>query len=130
MQSRKTAAIAGVVVLIAAIVVFIVLQGGSGSDSGPSSKTFDFQLANGKPVADTQDVSATQGDHVTVTLKTDVPAELHVHGYEKSTDVDPGKTGSVSFVADATGEFEIEAHHLAHGDEGPGEELATLEVNP
>jgi hypothetical protein len=130
MQSRKTAAIAGVVVLIAAVVVFIVLQSGSDSDSGPASKTFDFELANGKPVGNMQDISATQGDHLTVTLKTDVPAELHVHGYEKSTDVAAGKTGSVSFTADATGEFEVEAHHLVHGDEGPGEELATLQVNP
>lgn len=130
MQSRKTAAVLAVVVLVAAVVVFIVLQGGSDSNGGPSKETFDFRLANGKVAGGSQEVSATQGDHLTVTLDTDVPAELHVHGYEVSKDIDAGKTGSVSFVADATGEFEIEAHHLVHGEEGPGEELATLQVNP
>ena len=130
MQSRKVVALLGVVVLIAAVVVFIVLQGGSDSDSGPTNRTFDFRLANDKVVGGPQDVSATQGDHLTVTLDTDVPAELHIHGYELSKDIDAGKTGSISFMADATGEFEVEAHHLVHGDEGPGEELATLQVNP
>lgn len=130
MQSRKTAAIAGVVVLVAAIVVFIVLQGGSDTGGGPANESFDFRVANGKAVGGAQDVSATQGDHLTVTLHTDVPAELHIHGYELSKDIDAGKSGSISFTADATGEFEVEAHHLVHGEEGPGEELATLQVNP
>ena len=130
MQSRKVAALLGVVVLIAAVVVFIVLQSGSDSDSGPTNRTFDFRLANDEVMGGSQDVSATQGDHLTMTLDTDVPAELHIHGYELSKDVGAGKTGSISFTADATGEFEVEAHHLVHGDEGPGEELATLQVNP
>jgi hypothetical protein len=130
MQSRKTAALLGAVVLIATVAVFIVLQSGGDSGGGPANRTFDLQLANGKPVGGAQDISAAEGDHVTVTLRTDVPAELHVHGYEKSTDVDAGKTGSVSFTADATGEFEVEAHPLVHGEEGAGEELATLQVNP
>jgi hypothetical protein len=130
MQSRKVAAVLAVVVLIAAIVGFVVLQSGSDSDGGPSNRTFDFQPANGKAVGGAQDVSATDGDHLTVTLKTDEPAELHVHGYELSKDIDAGKSGSISFTADATGEFDVEAHHLVHGEEGPGLELATLQVNP
>ena len=130
MQSRKTAAVLAVVVLIAAVVAFIVLQSGGDSTGGPSNQTFDFRLANGKPVGGAQDISATQGDHLTMTLETDVPAELHIHGYELSKDIDAGKAGSISFSADATGEFEVEAHHLVHGEEGPGAELATLRVNP
>jgi hypothetical protein len=130
MQSRKTAAVAAVAVLIAAIVVFVVLQGGSDSGGGSSNRTFAFDLANGKAVGGSKDISATQGDHLTVTLRTDVPAELHIHGYELAKDVDAGKTGSISFTADATGEFEVEAHHLVHGEEAPGVELAQLAVNP
>jgi hypothetical protein len=130
MQSRKIAALLGLAVLIAAIVVFVVLQSGSDSGGGPTDKSFDFRLANGDVVGGSKDISATQGDHLTVTLHTDVPAELHVHGYELSKDVDAGKTGSISFDADATGEFEVEGHHLVHGEEGPGVELATLQVNP
>ena len=47
-----------------------------------------------------------------MTLETDVPAELHVHGYELSKDVKGGGQGSIAFTADPTGEFEVEAHPL------------------
>jgi hypothetical protein len=130
MQSRKVAAALGVVALVVAIVLFVVLQGGSGSSGGPSDRAFSFRLANGQAVGGSQDISATQGDHLSVTLHTDVAAELHIHGYELAKDVDAGGTGSISFTADATGEFEIEAHHLVHGEEGPGVGLAQLTVNP
>jgi hypothetical protein len=130
MQSRRIAAVLAVVVVIAAVVVFIVLQNDSDSDGGPSDRTLSFQLQHGHAVGGSEDVTATQGDHLTVSLKTDVPAELHIHGYELSKDVDAGGTGSISFTADATGEFEIEAHHLVHGEEGEGIELAQLQVNP
>ncbi|HEY7151971.1 MAG TPA: hypothetical protein VH391_09845 [Solirubrobacterales bacterium] len=130
MQSRKIAVGAAVGALVVAVVLFIVLSGGSGSDDGEKSQTFAFQLADGRAVGGEQEVSATQGDDLTVTLRTDVPAELHVHGYEKSTDVKAGGQGSVAFTADITGEFEVEAHRLVHGEEGPGISLATLTVNP
>jgi hypothetical protein len=130
MQSRKVAGGVALGALVVAVVLFIVLSGGSDSDNGGQNRTFDFQLAHGKAVGGAQDVSATQGDHLTVTLKTDVPAELHIHGYELSKDVDAGGQGTIAFTADATGEFEVEAHHLVHGEEGPGIALATLSVNP
>jgi hypothetical protein len=130
MQSRRVAAVLAVAALIAAVVVFIVLQGDSGSGGSPSDRAFKFQFANGKAVGGSHDVTANQGDHLTVTLHTDVPAELHVHGYELAKDVGAGGTGSISFTADATGEFEIEAHHLVHGEEQTGVELAQLQVNP
>jgi hypothetical protein len=130
MQSRKVAGGVALGALVVAVVLFIVLSGGSDSDNGGQDRTFAFELANGQAVGGAQNVSATQDDHVTVTLKTDVPAELHVHGYELSKDIDAGGQGSIAFTADATGEFEVEAHHLVHDEEGPGVSLATLTVNP
>jgi hypothetical protein len=130
MQSRRTAIVVGLGALVVAVVLFIVLSGGSDSNNGGQSRTFAFEVANGKAVGGPKDVSVTQDDHLTVTLKTDIPAELHVHGYELSRDIKAGGEGSIAFTADATGEFEIEAHHLVHGEEGPGISLATLSVNP
>jgi hypothetical protein len=130
MQSRKVAAGVALGALVVAVVLFIALSGGSGSDNGGQDRGFAFELANGKAVGGAKDISATQDDHLTVTLKTDVPAELHVHGYELSKDIKAGGHGSIAFTADATGEFEVEAHHLVHGEEGPGVSLATLTVNP
>jgi hypothetical protein len=129
MRNRKTTALLAIGALIVAVVLFVVLSGGS-SSSGGADRKFAFKFANGQAVGGEQHVSATQGDHLTVTLQTDVPAELHVHGYELAKDVDAGKTGSIDFTADTTGEFEIEAHHLVHGEEQTGVELATLQVNP
>jgi hypothetical protein len=129
MRSRKLVAGLALGALAVAVVLFIVLSG-SGSDSDAQSRTFAFELADGAAVGGAKEVSATQDDHVTVTLRTDVPAELHIHGYELSKDIEAGGEGSVDFTADTTGEFEIEAHHLVHGEEGPGVLLATLSVNP
>jgi FtsP/CotA-like multicopper oxidase with cupredoxin domain len=159
MQSRKTAALLGVAALIAAVAVFIVLQNDSGSDGGSGTtaappgqaskpkvpaksggrsgsggastgRQYDLRFANGAAVGGSEDITATQGQRLTVSLHTDAPAELHIHGYELSKDVDAGGTGSITFTADATGVFEVEAHPLVHGEEGTGVELAHLQVNP
>lgn len=38
----------------------------------------------------------------------DVAEEVHVHGYDLFLDLEPGATGSLSFVADIPGIFEVE----------------------
>jgi hypothetical protein len=130
MQSRKVPAVVALVALALAVVLFIVLSSGSSSDKDGQNRAFAFEVSHGQAVGGAKNVSAAQGDHLTVTLRTDIPAELHIHGYELSKDIKAGGQGSIAFTADATGEFEIEAHHLVHGDEGPGISLATLSVNP
>ena len=82
MQSRKLTALLALGAVAIAVVLFIVLSGGSGSNGDEASHTFRFELANGKAVGGVQEVSVMQGDHLTVTLQTDASAELHVHGYE------------------------------------------------
>ncbi len=129
MQNRKLIAALGLGVVALAVVLFIVLRDDSGS-SGAADRTYHLELAHGKAVGGPHDISVTQGDHVTLILETDVPAELHLHGYELSKDLDTGQTGSIEFTADTTGEFEVEAHPVVHGEEGEGLELATLQVNP
>jgi hypothetical protein len=129
MQSRKITALLALVVVAVAVALFIVLSGGSDSEGG-ANRSFNLEFAHDKAVGGAQDISATQGDHLTVSLMTDEPAELHIHGYELSKDVDAGSTGSIKFTADTTGEFEVEAHPVVHGEEGEGVELAMLQVNP
>ena len=58
---------------------------------------------------------------VTIRVTSDVADQVHVHGYDKTFDVAPGRTGEVTFVANIPGVFEVEferAHKL----------LFTLEV--
>ena len=65
----------------------------------------------------------TEGDTVTFRVVSDVPEEVHVHGYNIAKDLEPGKVVTVSFKGDITGIFEIEYEHA-------GEQIGQLRVDP
>jgi hypothetical protein len=64
-----------------------------------------------------------QGDTVRLRARSDTPEEVHVHGYDLSVDVEPGKTARMEFEADITGIFEIE-FEISH------QQIAELKVEP
>ena len=51
---------------------------------------------------------ATLGQPVTVRVTSDVADEVHVHGYDKTVPVAPGRTAEVTFLANIPGVFEVE----------------------
>jgi hypothetical protein len=53
-------------------------------------------------------VKVKQGETLTLVATSDTPLEIHVHGYDKMIQLTPGQTGTVSFVADQQGTFEVE----------------------
>jgi hypothetical protein len=65
----------------------------------------------------------TAGETVKFRVVSDVPEEVHVHGYNIAKDLEPGKVATVSFPATITGIFEIEYEHA-------GEQIGQLQVNP
>jgi hypothetical protein len=65
----------------------------------------------------------TQGETVRFRVRSDVPEEVHVHGYDLLTEVQPGETARMEFEADITGIFEIE-FEISH------EQIAELRVEP
>jgi hypothetical protein len=65
----------------------------------------------------------TEDDAVRFRVRSDVPEEVHVHGYDIAKDLEPGKTTTVSFKATITGRFEIEF-------EGSHEQIGDLRVQP
>jgi hypothetical protein len=65
----------------------------------------------------------TEGETVKFRVTSDVPEEVHVHGYDIAKDLEPGKVTTVSFPATITGIFEIEY-------EQAGEQIGQLRVNP
>ena len=67
-------------------------------------------VAGGKITPNTQTVKAKQGQSVMVTVTSDEADDLHIHGYDKEVELQPGKPGSVTFTADTKGTFEIETH--------------------
>jgi hypothetical protein len=80
----------------------------------PSGETADVTInvtvANGKVNPSGATVKAKAGQSVLVTAVSDADEELHIHGYDKELELAPGKPGSVRFVANLKGTFEIETH--------------------
>ena len=64
-----------------------------------------------------------EGETVRFRVRHDEAEEVHVHGYDISKDLEPGKTETVAFKATITGIFEIELEHS-------GTLLAQLKVVP
>ncbi len=68
--------------------------------------TDDFETTGGTRV-----VSVPKGTNVTIAL-TDPNAdqEYHLHGYDVEVAAEKGETGKIQFVADQTGQFDVESH--------------------
>jgi FtsP/CotA-like multicopper oxidase with cupredoxin domain len=53
-------------------------------------------------------VRVDRGEKVRIQVEADRNEEVHLHGYDLSSDVAPGKPAIIDFTADAPGVFEIE----------------------
>jgi len=50
------------------------------------------------------------GDRVQLTVTSDQPDEVHLHGYDQEIAIQPGKPGTINVTADLPGIFEVELH--------------------
>ncbi len=124
----------GVAAIVVAVVLFIVLRGGgSGGDSGftidgksvAGDSTPTIKLQGGKPVGGPQHLQAASGDRIHFRVSSDIPGQVHVHGYDYLKPVKRGGSVSFDFPAKLQGGFDIEMHH------GGGEDtIADLKVEP
>jgi hypothetical protein len=87
----------------------------SASPSTSSSGTnVEVVIADGKVTPDpSRKVEVATGDQVHVSVTSDHPDEVHVHGYDIEKEVSAGGTVTIDFTADIPGQFEVEAHHLS-----------------
>lgn len=102
---------------------------GSGRDgaettitTSPAVTVIDVTVVAGDVRTADERVSVPSGDQVVITVTSDEPDELHVHGYDVSAPVTPGVPAEVAFDADITGVFEVEL-------EGSGLVLVELAVS-
>jgi hypothetical protein len=147
MESRKKTMIAGLVVLAAAVGLFVALRPGDSEDprtaaapapangavseSAPDPvpakpeppKVPVIVVRGGEPVGGPMDIDVKQGDRIRFKVKSDVEEEVHVHGFDFTEDVGPGQNASFDFKADITGIYEAEL-------EFSGVPIATLQINP
>ena len=90
-------------------------------EGGPQDRVFDGSIKDGE--MSSEEISAHQGDTVTLRVSADEPTELHVHGYDVEQEVEADGEAEVDFEADLTGRFEIEDHESE-------KELGVLQVRP
>lgn len=94
----------------------------SAASPAPAAREFDFEVTQGR-VAGPPLLAVTQGERVTLRVRSDVADELHVHGYDLSAPLPAGEVVALAFIAARAGRFEVELHK-AH------REIGALEVQP
>jgi heme/copper-type cytochrome/quinol oxidase subunit 2 len=82
----------------------------SASQTAAADVTVTVNIADGKVTPNGAGVRVDVGQTVQVSATSDIEEALHIHGYDKTLDVTPGRPSTVIFVADQSGVFEIETH--------------------
>jgi FtsP/CotA-like multicopper oxidase with cupredoxin domain len=127
-------------VVLTTVTVAVVLSAATGCGSGEAAGTATPPSASasapvetppsaGAPAADIVTIDATisgsqveppparvdvrVGQTVRITVTSDEPDELHVHGYDIETELTAGQPATVELVADQPGLFEVETHEQA-----------------
>ena len=113
--------IAKLIVVIVTVVVlagmYLVLRPEPASDNGTklsqeTSKAlmFDLVLVDGKLSSGESTIKVKQNETVTIKVSANTKDELHLHGYDKSFELEPDKSAVLSFKANRAGRFEAELH--------------------
>ena len=89
----------------------------------PRPEYVEVRARDLKPVGGIKKIKVTKGDTVRIAVISDQAEEAHLHGYDLSRDIGPGKVGRYRFKADIDGIFELEL-------ENAGVQIAELRVEP
>jgi hypothetical protein len=118
--------VAGVVVAVLAVLLFLVLRASddettTASDAGGRVPT--IVVEGGEPRGGVQDLTYFADEAIRFRVRSDVADEVHFHGYDVGKEVPAG--GTVSFAVPATieGIFEVEL-------EDSGQQIAEVTVEP
>jgi len=82
-----------------------------------------IDVVNGQPSGGIVRKAFDRGDSIEVVVRSDVADHIHVHGYDLTADVAPGRPARIAFEATIPGRFEVEL-------EDRGVQIADLEVRP
>lgn len=96
-------------------------------------KAFNLSIVRGAVAAQQRLIRVQKGDAVRLRVTSDVPGELHLHGYRLETKAAPGQPSELAFRAYATGRYPLEWHTAGDGASSRSPRvraLATLEVRP
>jgi hypothetical protein len=68
----------------------------------------EVRVAGGKVQGGVRRERVQSGETVVLRVVADVADEVHLHGYDRTANVAPGKPAQIRFTADITGVFEVE----------------------
>jgi len=128
-RSKTTSLVVLGAAIIAAVVLFVVLRGGS-SDTETTAGVTKITVEGGEAVGGVQQITVGKGDRVRLEVNSDTAGEVHVHGYEIEKEIEADEPTSVDFPATLDGGYEIAVHQLVRGEEQGEVEVAELTVNP
>lgn len=69
----------------------------------PSAAAVVIRTKGGEPVGEVRDLTVESGDTVMLEVRSDVPEEVHVHGYDRYIPVGPDRSGRARFKANLEG---------------------------
>ncbi len=84
--------------------------------------TVTIVVENGAPKGGIKRATVKKGDRVVLVVRSDVADEIHLHGYDRSAEIEDG-TARIAFTATTPGRFEIELERL-------GVPIGELTVSP
>jgi hypothetical protein len=87
---------------------------GTATEPAPAPRAHRIRLSNGGVIGGVRKIEAEHGDTVRISVTSDAPDVIHLHGYDIERAVGPAKPARFVFKADIEGEFELEAHDLGH----------------
>jgi FtsP/CotA-like multicopper oxidase with cupredoxin domain len=76
--------------------------------AGFAGKLIEVRVAGGKVETAQRRVRVSRGDRVRIQVQSDQADEVHVHGFDLSEEVGPGKPATVEFTANLPGVWEVE----------------------
>lgn len=78
--------------------------------AGVTPVEVDVRFADGAAEPAPDRVEVPLGATVVLRAEADVPAEIHVHGYDVAAEAIPGEPACLEVVADTPGVYDVEAH--------------------
>lgn len=85
-------------------------------------------IRNGQPVGGVRDLRFTTGETARIEISSDAADELHLHGYDITSNAKPDRPAKFRFEASAEGSFELESHTAE--DAGLNPLVANVIVEP
>ena len=88
----------------------------------PKPTTVTIVVENGVPKGGIERARVKKGDTVVLVVRSDVADEVHLHGYDRSAEIEDG-VAKIAFAALVAGRFEVELERL-------GVRIGELTVTP